>query len=61
MFGPVLGKPVPGAAADAPVTVSELAQHTRALVESGLPPVWVRGEISDFKSHRNGHWYFCLR
>ena len=61
LFGPVLGKPVPGAAADAPVTVSELAQHTRALVESGLPPVWVRGEISDFKSHRNGHWYFCLR
>jgi exodeoxyribonuclease VII large subunit len=21
----------------------------------------VRGEISDFKRHRNGHWYFCLR
>jgi exodeoxyribonuclease VII large subunit len=23
--------------------------------------VWVRGEITDFKRHRNGHWYFCLR
>jgi exodeoxyribonuclease VII large subunit len=21
----------------------------------------VRGEVSDFKAHRNGHWYFCLR
>ena len=24
-------------------------------------PLWVRGEVSDFKAHRNGHWYFCLR
>ena len=21
-------------------------------------PLWVRGEVSDFKAHRNGHWYF---
>jgi exodeoxyribonuclease VII large subunit len=21
----------------------------------------VRGEVTDFKAHRNGHWYFCLR
>lgn len=50
-----------GGAPDAPVSVSELAQHTRALVEGGMRPLWVRGEISDFKRHRNGHWYFCLR
>jgi exodeoxyribonuclease VII large subunit len=24
-------------------------------------PLWVRGEVIDFKAHRNGHWYFCLR
>ena len=23
-------------------------------------PLWVRGEVSDFKPHRNGHWYFSL-
>ena len=23
--------------------------------------MWVRGEVSDFKRHKNGHWYFCLR
>ena len=26
-----------------------------------MRPVWVRGEICDFKRHRNGHWYFALR
>jgi exodeoxyribonuclease VII large subunit len=30
-------------------------------VEGAFVPLWVRGEISDFKAHRNGHWYFCLR
>ena len=24
-------------------------------------PLWIRGEVTDFKAHRNGHWYFCLR
>jgi exodeoxyribonuclease VII large subunit len=23
--------------------------------------MWIRGEVSDFKRHRNGHWYFTLR
>lgn len=31
------------------------------MVESRFRRVWVRGEISDFKKHRNGQWYFCLR
>src|SRR5207247_876657 len=26
-----------------------------------FPMMWVRGEVTDFKSHRSGHWYFCLR
>ena len=30
-------------------------------VEGAFPMMWVRGEVTDFKSHRNGHWYFCLR
>ncbi len=30
-------------------------------MEGAFPPLWVRGEVSDFKAHRNGHWYFALR
>jgi hypothetical protein len=26
-----------------------------------LPPVWVEGEISNFKDHTSGHWYFTLK
>src|SRR5438105_8880965 len=44
-----------------PMSVLDLTLKTREAVESRVRSVWVRGEISDFKRHRNGHWYFCLR
>src|SRR5438270_7961729 len=50
-----------GATIDNPMSVLDLTQQTREIVESRMKAVWVRGEISDFKKHRNGHWYFCLR
>jgi exodeoxyribonuclease VII large subunit len=61
VFASVLGRAGIGFAPDRPASVSDIALETRALVEAGLHPLWVRGEISDFKRHRNGHWYFCLR
>ena len=61
VFASVLGRAGIGFAPDRPASVSDVALETRALVEAGLHPLWVRGEISDFKRHRNGHWYFCLR
>jgi exodeoxyribonuclease VII large subunit len=61
VFATVLGRAGIGFAPDKPASVSDVALETRALVESGLHPLWVRGEISDFKQHRNGHWYFSLR
>jgi exodeoxyribonuclease VII large subunit len=61
LFASPLGRSGPGVTRENAISVSELATETRALVESGLRPVWVRGEISDFKRNRNGHWYFCLR
>lgn len=61
VYSSVLGRAGIGFTPDRPASVSDLALETRALVESGLQPLWVRGEISDFKRHRNGHWYFCLR
>lgn len=51
----------PGATARSAVAVSTLTETARAVIEGAFIPLWVRGEISDFKSHRNGHWYFCLR
>jgi exodeoxyribonuclease VII large subunit len=51
----------PGETAASAVTVSVLTQTARDVIEGAFIPLWVRGEISDFKSHRNGHWYFCLR
>jgi len=49
------------ASAEGAWTVSELTRRARAAVEMGLPPLWVRGEISDFKKYPSGHWYFSLR
>lgn len=43
-----------------PLTVSELTLRIKSVLEGGLPPVWVRGEISQFTHHRSGHSYFTL-
>jgi len=61
LFTSVLARAGIGFTPEMPASVSDVALETRALVESGMRPLWVRGEISDFKQHRNGHWYFCLR
>ncbi|HET7586116.1 MAG TPA: exodeoxyribonuclease VII large subunit [Gemmatimonadaceae bacterium] len=52
---------VPGANPDTAVAVSSLTQVARDVVEGAFVPLWVRGEVTDFKAHRNGHWYFSLR
>src|SRR6058998_1199849 len=59
-----MGAPLDLFAAVAPEgawTVSEVTRRARAVVEVGLPPLWVRGEISGFKAWQSGHWYFTLR
>ena len=52
---------VPGASPETAIAVASLTETARAVIEGSLSPLWVRGEVSDFKRHRNGHWYFCLR
>ncbi len=42
-------------------TVSQLNHVVHDLLESGLPALWVEGEISNFIHHRNGHMYFKLK
>jgi len=49
------------AAAEGAWTVSQVTRRARAVVEQGLGPVWVRGEITSFKAYQSGHWYFTLR
>lgn len=51
----------PGASPDSAIAVHTLTSAAKDLIEGAFPPLWVRGEISDFKAHRNGHWYFSLR
>ncbi len=52
---------IPGSSAEAALSVSALTGTAKELVEGAFAPLWIRGEVIDFKSHRNGHWYFCLR
>ena len=42
-------------------SVSEVTRRARAVVEAGLPALWVKGEVSGFKAYGSGHWYFTLR
>ena len=51
----------PGTTPEAALPVHALTTAARELVEGAFPPLWVRGEVTDFKAHRNGHWYFALR
>src|SRR5437773_10404675 len=49
------------ASPDGAGTVGEVTRQARAVLEAGLGPLWVRGEISGFKAWQSGHWYFALR
>lgn len=44
-----------------PLTVSELTNSVRTALESRFASVWVEGEISNFKDHSSGHWYFTIK
>ena len=49
-------------AADGVWSVAEINRHARNIVEREFRgPVWVKAEISGFKSYRSGHWYFGIR
>ncbi|MGH7678172.1 MAG: exodeoxyribonuclease VII large subunit [Gemmatimonadaceae bacterium] len=52
---------VPGADPTSAIAVSSLTTIARDILEGAFRPIWVRGEVSNFKAHRNGHWYFTLK
>ena len=44
-----------------PLTVTELTTAVRTALEARFAAVWVEGEISNFKAHSSGHWYFTIK
>ena len=56
-----LSTSIPGTSRETAIGISRLNEATKNLVENSFGMFWVRGEVSDFKAHRNGHWYFSLR
>ncbi len=42
-------------------TVSELNSGIRSLLEGQFASVWLTGEVSNFKAHHSGHYYFSLK
>lgn len=43
------------------LSVSELTAQVKILVERQFQEVWVEGEVSNFRRHSSGHWYFTLK
>ena len=41
--------------------MAALTQMAKDVLEGAFPPLWIRGEVSNFTAHRNGHWYFTLK
>ncbi|MCK5032017.1 MAG: exodeoxyribonuclease VII large subunit [Calditrichia bacterium] len=42
-------------------SVSELTKQIKVLLEDNFPTLWVEGEISNYKKHYSGHYYFTLK
>ena len=53
--------PPGGPPGDRPLTVTELATLAKDVLEAAVPPVWVVGEVSGFRKHANGHWFFTMK
>jgi exodeoxyribonuclease VII large subunit len=54
-------EPAPGQTPASAIEVSTLTAIIRDVLEGAFPPLWIKGEVSDFKKYKSGHWYFALR
>ena len=43
------------------LSVADLNQVARQLLEGEFPNIWVEGEVSNFVEPSSGHWYFTLK
>jgi exodeoxyribonuclease VII large subunit len=44
-----------------PESVTEFTRRVKALLEEGIRPAWVRGEVSNLRVQASGHMYFSLK
>ncbi len=42
-------------------SVSEITSSIKGFLEDNIPTIWIQGEISNFKAHYSGHYYFTLK
>ena len=42
-------------------TVREITKLIKEIIDKGISSLWVRGELSNFKAHSSGHFYFSLK
>lgn len=54
-------KPESGPEAPRAESVSEFTRRVKTLLESGIKPTWVRGEVSNLRAQASGHVYFSLK
>jgi exodeoxyribonuclease VII large subunit len=43
------------------LSVSELTNQVKGMLEEEFSSLWVGGELTAFKKHQSGHWYFTLK
>jgi exodeoxyribonuclease VII large subunit len=43
------------------LTVSDVTASVKSLIENSFPLLCVTGEVSNFRPHTSGHWYFSLK
>ena len=51
----------PGGAPETAISVADLNDRARRLVEGAIGSLWVGGEVANWRPHRSGHCYFSLR
>jgi exodeoxyribonuclease VII large subunit len=51
----------PGGSPEDALSIADLTNAAKEILEGAFPPIWIKGEVSNFTAHRNGHWYFSLR
>jgi exodeoxyribonuclease VII large subunit len=43
------------------LSVSELTSQVKGMLEEEFASLWISGEVTAFKRHQSGHWYFTLK
>ncbi len=53
--------PAGGGAGPEVESVSEFTRRVKIVLETGIRPTWIRGEVSNLRAQASGHFYFSLK